>query len=56
MYFDKWSGQGHEKPVRALARRIKLLQTMKGAQCDVAAVAMGNDKLSGLRILSVFSR
>jgi hypothetical protein len=28
---------------------------MKSAECDIAAVTMGNGELNGLRIFSVFS-
>jgi hypothetical protein len=29
---------------------------VKGAECDIAAVTVGNDELSSLRMFSVFSR
>jgi hypothetical protein len=35
---------------------MALFQMMKGAECDIAAVTMSNDELSGLRMFSVFGR
>ena len=52
---NKRSSQRYNKRVRCLGGRM-LLQMMKSAQCDIAAVTVGNDELSGLRVFSVFSR
>jgi hypothetical protein len=40
----------------AWRRAIMLLQMMESAECDVAAVTVGNHELSGLRLFSMFSR
>jgi hypothetical protein len=33
-----------------------LVQMVKSAECDIAAVTMGNNDLSSLRMFSAFSR
>ena len=56
--FDKQSRQHYDKWIcRFLLAKLRsrtLLQMIKGTECDIAAVTMGNDELSSLGMLSVF--
>ena len=58
--FDKWGRQRHNKRARAVCRAelggITPAQVVKGSECDIAAMTVGNDELRGLRMFGMFCR
>ena len=58
MNLNKWSSQGYNKRVCAFTTLggVTISQMMKSVECDIAAVTVGDDELSSLRMFSVFGR
>jgi hypothetical protein len=58
--FNKRGGQRYNKRVPAFCaawlRDVTLAQMMKGTECDVASVTVGDDELGRLRMFGVFNR
>ena len=60
MYFNKRSSQCYNQWARTVCpiqfQGINLLQMLKSTECDIPAVTVGDNNLSGLRVLKMFSR
>ena len=60
VHFNERSSQCYDKRLRSFRTAqlgvVTLSQMMKGAECDIAAMTVGNDELSSVRMFSMFGR